>query len=199
MPELAPGHSAPLNVTKEAKHRIVVGLSWDPAELSILGKVQDIAGIQNHQHNLDLSCILLDEAGEIVEFIDQSPDHATNKSGHVYHSGDNVDGFGGGDDEEISAELKDLPAQIKSLVFAASIESGQTFLDINMPEMRLADGYTDRVFLDVQINALDGSDTNLFVFCQITRDDNAWQVHNISRFLNVSTQESLPAIIQKVI
>ena len=56
------GKSKPLNVTKEAQHRIVIGLGWDPAdEPGLIQRIGSMAKGQPTHHDLDLSCYIYDE------------------------------------------------------------------------------------------------------------------------------------------
>lgn len=196
MSDLAPGQSARLNVTKESNHRIVAGLGWNPHKPGIIEKVQDMAGLGTPQHNLDLSCTLLSASGEILEIVDQRESHALNATGHVYHSGDNVDGFGAGDDEEISAELKNLPGHIASLVFVARNDSGQRFTDVDDAQIRLYDGYTGREFLSARLGAPEHTKENTFIFCRITRDAQGWILTNVHAYAHTATPESLSETIR---
>jgi tellurium resistance protein TerD len=181
---LGKGQTKPLNVTKTAKHRIVVGLGWDPAIMpNLMGKVQALAQGKAIHHDLDLACHIFNPKGEPIDVISADPAHAVDASGHIYHSGDNKEGIGEGDDEEISVELKDLPRTIHSMIFTAKISSGQSFNEINNPEIRLADAYTDHNLLGSPINSDESIGQDLFIFCQIQRsDDESWQLRNISRY-----------------
>jgi len=181
---LGKGQTKPLNVTKTAKHRIVVGLSWDPAHMpNLMGKVQALAQGKAMHHDLDLACHIFNPKGEPIDVISANPAHAVDASGHIYHSGDNKEGIGEGDDEEISVELKDLPRTINTIIFTAKISSGQSFDEINNPEIRLADAYTDHNLLSSPINSDESIGKDLFIFCQIQRtDDESWQLLYIAHY-----------------
>lgn len=181
---LGKGQTKPLNVTQTAKHRIVVGLGWDPARMpNLMGKVQALAQGKAIHHDLDLACHIFNAKHEPIDIISANPAHATDASGHIYHSGDNKEGIGDGDDEEISVELKDLPRTIHTLVFTAKISSGQSFEEINNPEIRIADAYTDHNLLTSPINSEEGTGHNLFIFCLIQRDDeHAWHLRNLGQY-----------------
>ena len=58
------GETKPLNVTKEAQHRVVIGLGWDPADApKLIKKIGSLAkGLPTH-HDLDLSCFIFDAQG----------------------------------------------------------------------------------------------------------------------------------------
>lgn len=167
------GETKQLNVTKEAQHRVVVGLGWDPAaQAGLLDKVQAMAKGKNLHHDLDLSCFAYDEYKAFVGQVSAVPELATMANEKIYHSGDNEEGVGEGDDEEISVELKDLPINFVHLFFTATVTSGQTFGVVNSPEMRIADGYTDHNFLQTDLNAPQAKDSNLYLFVKLSRGEN---------------------------
>jgi stress response protein SCP2 len=59
--------------------------------------------------------------------------------GVIQHSGDNLTGEGGGDDEVITVHLGDLPPQVTGLVFTVNSFSGQKFTDVAKAYCRLLD------------------------------------------------------------
>ncbi|MCD8497735.1 MAG: TerD family protein [Alphaproteobacteria bacterium] len=168
MPRLNKGEKTNLNVTQKARHRIMVGLSWDPAQTQgFMDKMREITGTPT-AHDLDLVCYLYSPDHSFVEHISGDAGRNVDLSEKIYHSGDNVDGDAAGDDEEISAELKDLPPYISHLVFCALVRSGHKFGDVEAPEIRLADGYTNHNLLLTPINHAEGKDKNGFVFAMYT-------------------------------
>lgn len=185
MPSLEKGQHVPLNVTQESQHRIFVGLGWDPADRpGLIGRAATALGLSRRApyHDLDLSCFFYDAAGNLIGEVGSAPDKATDLSGRIYHSGDNVEGIGEGDDEQISVELKDLPAEIHHLVFTASIKSGHRFADIKSPEIRLVDGYSGHEFLKVRLGEEDGATLPAFTFVHLYRDGNGWVVHYVGAY-----------------
>lgn len=65
-------------------------------------------------------------------------------SGAVRHSGDNLTGEGGGDDEVITVDLGRLPQEVTGLVFTVNSFSGQKFTDVAKAYCRLVDAATDQ-------------------------------------------------------
>ncbi|MCM2577548.1 TerD family protein [Streptomyces meridianus] len=59
--------------------------------------------------------------------------------GVIQHSGDNLTGEGGGDDEVITVHLRDLPQQVTGLVFTVNSFSGQKFTEVAKAYCRLLD------------------------------------------------------------
>ena len=183
--------ASPLNVTLEAQHRIFVGLGWDPNESpTLIDKVGALIGTREAHHDLDLACYFFNKDKACLGFVNADSMYATNPSGSIYHSGDSVEGVGDGDDEQISVELKNLPRNIEHLVFKASIKSGHSFNEIAMPEMRLCDGYTERVFLQAKLE--NGGQNDAYIFTHISRgkNDGEWFYNHLDIYAKNTDAES---------
>lgn len=63
-------------------------------------------------------------------------------NGAIKHSGDNLTGEGGGDDEVIVVDLGRLPQDVTGLVFTVNSFSGQKFTQVAKAYCRLLDGAT---------------------------------------------------------
>ncbi|MET7682893.1 TerD family protein [Streptomyces sp. NPDC005423] len=63
-------------------------------------------------------------------------------NGAVKHSGDNLTGEGGGDDEVIVVDLGRLPQEVTALVFTVNSFSGQKFTEVAKAYCRLLDAAT---------------------------------------------------------
>jgi len=61
-------------------------------------------------------------------------------NGAIQHSGDNLTGQGGGDDEAITVHLGGLPPEVTGLVFTVNSFSGQKFNQVTNAYCRLIDG-----------------------------------------------------------
>jgi stress response protein SCP2 len=64
-------------------------------------------------------------------------------NGAIQHSGDNLTGEGGGDDESITVHLGGLPPEVTGLVFTVNSFSGQKFTDVAKAYCRLVDAQTN--------------------------------------------------------
>ncbi|MFJ9711123.1 TerD family protein [Streptomyces sp. NPDC101234] len=64
-------------------------------------------------------------------------------NGAVKHSGDNLTGEGGGDDEVIVVDLGRIPPEVTGLVFTVNSFSGQKFTEVAKAYCRLLDASTD--------------------------------------------------------
>lgn len=180
----------PLNFTQKSKHRIFVGLGWDPNESPTLkDKVGALIGKREAHHDLDLACYYYNQDGACLGYVGVDDAHSANPSGSIYHSGDSVEGIGDGDDEQISVELINLPPNIHHLIFKASIKSGHSFDEVAAPEIRLCDGYTERCFAEASLK--DGTH-DVYVFARVYRGETSgeWMLHQIGEFVAGAGVES---------
>jgi tellurium resistance protein TerZ len=176
-----------LNVTQKANHRVFVGLGWDPNEsVKFKDKALSKLGLKDVHHDLDLGCYLFDAAKGYISHVNAEGAREVDESGRIYPSGDNVEGIGDGDDEQISVELKNLPADISAVVFIATIKSGQSFGEIKAPEIRLADGYSGHNFLHVDLKDATGAAKSAFVFAGLIKSsDGVWVMRKVAEFVDV--------------
>ncbi len=186
MARIPKGESFPLNVTKEGRQRIFVGLGWDPNEsVGLKDRALGKLGLKDTHHDLDLSCYIYDQNKRYISHVSVEEGRAVDQTGQIYHSGDNVKGVGEGDDEQISVELKDLDPAIAMIVFKASIKSGHTFNEVTQPEIRLVDAYSRRVFLELSLQEGNENNRPAFVFTALLRaPEGTWSVHHISKFID---------------
>ena len=187
----------PLNVTKEGHHRIFVGLGWDPNEKSgLLHKAKSAVKGQETYHDLDLSCYIYDADKRYIGHVSAEAERGRDQTGRIYHSGDNVEGIGDGDDEQISVELLDLDPVIHSLIFKASIKSGHVFGDIQDPEIRIVDGYSNHTFLRQNMNCESGADKAAYVFLQVMRGDHGWMMRHIDSYIPLADEDEWGEILK---
>ncbi len=190
MSKIAKGQKAPLNHTRQARERVVVGLSWDPREDKV-NRVRHMLKTDS-QHDLDISCYVYNAQGEFIDFIGAEAQDSVDQTGKIYHSGDDMTGAGKGDDEQISAELAELPDHVHGLVFLVEIKSRHVFSDIDEPFCRLADGMTDQNLFEAAMSHDDSVDKNAFVMCSIfrsTEQTSGWMLYNVSEYPDISQIE----------
>lgn len=202
------GETAPLKYTETGNQRVLVGLSWDPQEKphgvlnAIRSKVMNEPWFMisrrtgpeedsalNQNYDLDLSCYAFDADGNFKSLVSPDDDRQIDESKSIYHTGDDLDGGGGHDDEIVYLELRDMPDDVASLFFIISSKNRFTFDDISGPECRIADSTTEQNLLHHALGDEDGSDKNAFIFARIFRDGDKWMVHNISTYTNADTDE----------
>ena len=114
---------------------VTVGLGW---------QVRQTSGAA---YDLDASAIVVDDRGRVLS--DQYFvffNNLTSPDGSVQHLGDNLVGGGGGDDEQITVDLRTLNAQAAKVVFAVSIYDAevrrQTFGQVRDAFIRVLDSTT---------------------------------------------------------
>lgn len=181
---LPKGQHGPLKVTEKAKHRIMAGLAWNPAaKANVINKVSNKMAGKEHAHDLDLGCFTFDAHSVLVSAVSADIGKNVDGSGKIYHSGDDEDGVGDGDDEQLSVELKDLDPAIHHILFTAKVQSGHTFAEISAPEIRLADGFSNDNFLHSMIDHEIGQDKDVFVFAHLYRTSDGWTLHNVSEYM----------------
>ena len=184
------GEKTPLNHSLKARQRIVVGLSWDAREdkVGLFGRFVK----SDSQHDLDITCYVYNAQGEFIDFVGAEAQDSMDQSGAIYHSGDDMSGAGGGDDEFISAELANLPADVHAIVFLIEIRSNHSFSDIEMPATRLADGMTNANLLEIALDHEDAKDKKAFAMCAISRNAGSptgWNLYNISEYPDIDQIE----------
>lgn len=149
----------------EALTNFCVGVNWGAIETTKPG----LFGFGNKKViedvDLDLSCVMLDQNGELVDWI-YSPEYnawlsknkfplgkLTSNDGGLKHSGDDKQGDVGGDDgldnEIITVDLKRVPSNVEKIFFFLNIylAEGQNFDFAQIPfaKIRMYEGTSTRV------------------------------------------------------
>ena len=173
------GDIVPLEYSREARHRVVCGLNWDARERRA-GLMEKLRGVGHNveTHDLDLACVMYGADGEFLDGVSGRPDENADQSGKVYHSGDDTTGTGDLDDEAISVELRDLPADIRHVIFVVEMQSKHTFADVDIPTVSIADGKTHKV----QFEAIMEGPRTAFVFGRLVRQGEDWLFHYIGDY-----------------
>ncbi|MGW4301360.1 TerD family protein [Streptomyces sp. NPDC004646] len=107
--------------------RVQMGLGWEPAY-----RGKDI--------DLDASVIAYGPQRNAVDACYFGKLSILN--GAIKHSGDNLTGEGGGDDEVITVDLGRIPQEVTGLVFTVNSFSGQKFTEVAKAYCRLIDPVT---------------------------------------------------------
>jgi stress response protein SCP2 len=207
-----PGVSQPLELTQSKHGRVLIGLSWDARTLSETEKREIyVSGLKDvlkgdirlfkanlariHEKfdsegrdqsdvnfDLDLLCFIYDDEGGVSEAVTPEIWNAINDTGHVYHSGENMLGTGGPDDEQIYIHLNNLPPSISEFFIVVQSDCAHTLKNILSPSVHVTDSQANKPLLKVEIDKLPDSDRYAFVFCRIYRKDSGWRIENISHF-----------------
>lgn len=167
--------------------KIIMGLGWDVVKskgfLGFGGSAPSV--------DLDASCILFDEKGESVDAVWFR--QLKSKDGSITHTGDNRDGAGDGDDEQIIVDLQNVPANIKSLVFTVNSFTGQNFSQIDNATCRIVNANDKKEVARFNLSAL-GPHTAQ-IMAKLYRHNSEWKMHAIGETGNGRTfQELLPQI-----
>ncbi|MFP1826197.1 TerD family protein [Lonsdalea quercina] len=158
-----------VSLTKEAPTMNVAmaGLGWD-------ARVTDGAAF-----DLDASVFMVGDDGKVIS--DASFIFFNNKTstcGSVNHMGDNRDGAGDGDDEQVKVDLAKIPADVKKLVFAVTIYDAearkQNFGMVSNSYMRVYnnDNGTEIARFDL---SEDASTETAMVFGELYRHNAEWK------------------------
>jgi tellurium resistance protein TerD len=158
-----------VSLTKEAPglSKITVGLGWDPR------------ATDGTEFDLDASVFVCGEDGKVItdkHFIFYN--NAKSPDGSVEHMGDNRDGEGDGDDEQVKIDLSTVPADVKKLVFAVTIHEAvtrkQNFGQVANAFMRIVnqDGEKELARYDL---SEDYSVETAMIFGEVYRHNSDWK------------------------
>ncbi|MEO5366940.1 MAG: TerD family protein [Magnetococcus sp. WYHC-3] len=169
---LTKGQKVSLAKSGETLSRIFMGLGWDAAKPSGL-----FGGLFGQTTNIDLdaSCLVFDETGQLVEEVWFR--NLKGMNGAILHTGDNLTGAGDGDDETIKVDLSKLPASVKSLVFTVNSFRGQTFEKVENASCRVVDEVTSKELAIFRLSE-SGPHTGM-IMAKIYRHNGEWKMHAI--------------------
>ncbi len=178
-----------ISLEKEAGRKltqVVMGLGWD-----VRKKKSWFFGSSEQQIDLDSSCVMLNERGEIIDAVWFR--QLKSKDGSVVHTGDNRTGDGAGDDEQIIADLTKISASVYALVFTVNSFTGQNFSEIENAFCRVIDKQTNQEIAKFNLSA-QGSHTAQLML-KLYRHEGEWKVHAIGENTSGRTfTDLLPAI-----
>ena len=168
--------------------KVILGVGWDVAKSKgFLGFGGGAGSI-----DLDASCILFDDNKQVLDVVYFG--QLRSKDGSIVHSGDNLTGEGDGDDEQITVNLAQLPANVKTLAFTVSSFRGQTFEKVENAFCRLVDQSSGQEIAKYSLSS-QGAYTALII-AKIYRHNGEWKMHAIGE----STQgKTLDQIIPHVL
>jgi stress response protein SCP2 len=155
--------------------RVRVGLGWDPA-----------VGAGNI--DLDASVIAFDSRHQqlgIAWFM-----HLSEFGGALIHAGDNQDGEGEGDDEQIIIDLARLPATVSSLVFTINSFRGHKFTEVSRAFCRLVDDTSGAEL--VRFDLSDSQPRTGVIMTVISRESSgSWQMRAVGEFHDAKTARAM--------
>ncbi|MEO9138706.1 MAG: TerD family protein [Jatrophihabitans sp.] len=152
---------------------VVVGLGWDARTTD--GKAFD----------LDASAIVCNAEGKVVSdkhFIFFN--NLSSPDGAVTHTGDNLTGEGGGDDEQVVVNLAALPADADKIVFPVSIydngSAGQTFGQVRNAFIRVVNSADNAELARYDLSE-DASTETAMVFGEMYRSGAEWKFRAVGQ------------------
>lgn len=158
--------------------RITVGLGWD---------------VDDGEVDLDVSAVLMDKGGRDLEAVFfgrvESEEHG------IYHSGDNPNGEGDGDDEQIDVSLSRIGRQVHQVFFIVNIYTPhQTFRQVANPYCRVVDAATGIEMCRYDLRDA-GAETGLIISKIAREAGDRWGFHALGLPCRGRTyKDSLPQI-----
>ncbi|CAL9557075.1 hypothetical protein SUDANB6_04585 [Streptomyces sp. enrichment culture] len=106
--------------------------------------------------------------------------------GAIRHSGDNLTGEGGGDDEVITVDLGRLPQEVTGLVFTVNSFSGQKFTEVAKAYCRLLDGTTGEELVRFDLTSAEPQ-TGVMMAKLIRQFSGEWEMTAMGEFVKSRT------------
>ncbi|WP_217571635.1 TerD family protein [Streptomyces sp. GbtcB7] len=107
-------------------------------------------------------------------------------NGAIKHSGDNLTGEGGGDDEVIVVDLGRLPQDVTGLVFTVNSFSGQKFTEVAKAYCRLLDAATDEELVRFDLTNAEAQ-TGVMMAKMIKQFSGEWEMTAMGDFVKSRT------------
>jgi tellurium resistance protein TerD len=170
---LTKGGNVSLTKAAPGLSAVVVGLGWDARTTD--GRAFD----------LDASAIVCNAEGRVLSdkhFVFFN--NLTTPDGAVQHSGDNLTGEGGGDDEQVRVDLAGLPAEAARVVFPVSIyeadAAGQTFGQVRNAFIRVVNQSDGAEMARYDLSE-DASTETAMIFGELYRNNEEWKFRAVGQ------------------
>ncbi|MBL1106296.1 TerD family protein [Streptomyces sp. 5-8] len=111
-------------------------------------------------------------------------------NGAVRHSGDNLTGEGGGDDEVIAVDLGRLPQEVTGLVFTVNSFSGQKFTEVAKAYCRLVDAATGEELVRFDLTAAEPQ-TGVMMAKLVRQFSGEWDMTAMGDFVKARTVRNM--------
>ncbi|MFF9812945.1 TerD family protein [Streptomyces sp. NPDC014006] len=110
--------------------------------------------------------------------------------GAIRHSGDNLTGEGGGDDEVITVDLGRLPQEVTGLVFTVNSFSGQKFTEVAKAYCRLLDAATGEELVRFDLTHAEAQ-TGVMMAKLIRQFTGEWEMTALGDFVKARTVRNM--------
>ncbi|MGW1273147.1 TerD family protein [Streptomyces sp. NPDC002491] len=111
-------------------------------------------------------------------------------NGAIKHSGDNLTGEGGGDDEVIVVDLGRLPQEVSGLVFTVNSFSGQKFTEVAKAYCRLLDASSGEELARFDLTGAEAQ-TGVLMTKLIRQYSGEWEMTAIGSFVKARTVRNM--------
>lgn len=169
---LTKGQKVDLTKNNPALKKIMVGLGWDTNRYD-----------GGADFDLDASAFLLNEAGRVISdahFVFYG--NGQDPSGCVVYGGDNRTGEGEGDDETITVDLAQLPANVARIAITVTIyealERRQNFGQVSNAFVRVVDDATGAELVRYDLEE-DFSIETAVVVAELYRHNGEWKFNAV--------------------
>ncbi|MEU6572810.1 TerD family protein [Streptomyces sp. NPDC046805] len=111
-------------------------------------------------------------------------------NGAIQHSGDNLTGEGGGDDEVITVDLGRLPQEVTGLVFTVNSFSGQKFTEVAKAYCRLLDAASGEELVRFDLTNAEPQ-TGVMMAKLIRQFSGEWEMTALGDFVKARTVRNM--------
>lgn len=164
--------------------QVRMGLGWDPVKASgFFGRLLSNGG----SIDLDASCLVMAADKSVLDVVWFR--QLKSKDKQIIHSGDNLTGEGGGDDEVINVNLAGLSDQVAYLVFTVNSFRGQSFDEVENAYCRLLDDQSGEELVRFNL-AEKGSHTGV-IMAYLSRTSSGWDMTAVGQATRGRTAQDL--------
>ncbi|MEE1801762.1 TerD family protein [Streptomyces sp. JV176] len=119
-------------------------------------------------------------------------------NGAIKHSGDNLTGEGGGDDEVIVVDLGAIPAEVSGLVFTVNSFSGQKFTEVAKAYCRLIDAASGEELVRFDLTTAEPQ-TGVMMAKLIRQFSGEWEMTGLGEFVKSRTVRGMVKPAAKIL
>lgn len=155
-------------------------------------KTEDAAGrdAKSSAYDLDLDCYIFDQNMQFKCLVGTEDDKLIDPSKKVYHTGDDMGGSSGPDDEQLFVETNGLPPDYHHFYFVVKCDSKYTFSQYDNATIRLADSKTNESQLECRLSPVKnhtgdttGQGMYNYLFCRVSRAGDGWTFTAVDEYL----------------